>query len=866
MKLKKNAAVKVTAIALAAMFSTTSVTSLVYADEMDVVNEVAEVAEVAEATTVTEVAETAEAVETIETTAVVNTAEVVEVIETAEASCETLETITTGNTEAGFEAASNEDGGAIAQESVEVFVEAAENLNAAEAVSEAASDIETAEEELAAAEEADLTAEEKAEEMTGSVAEASEIAESAAETVEEAKAQANDLIDIITKADSSEDQINEALEKLDTLTEDTKEDLETKKEVLDAISDRFEKAKNELIAANKIYEETVKTLKSDDSSVAKAAEKLEEAKQNVEALSEAYDNAKADLEKEQALVEDINAKKAISDKNTDWKTQNALMKSIMVGYIIPNMIDKDATNITFSSETQRGFDRQNSSYCVVKYLDKDNNEVTRYFNIDRTDRQYKESDQWYKLGSSRDIVIYEKPEEDITSSLYQIEHYGKKNVTSEFKADVNAGVYDVYAFDYEDGSKEYKCIDEIQAAVNNGDITVEDGVYYMNGAAGRKIVQTTGINATGIRVSTKDDEGLKEYIENASELVEKYEKYGDSIAETQGKIDEAIDKVEALEGAIEGIEDNKLRVTKSAVEDLGNYLSEEDMERLMAAESDEAAIEILEGILAGAKEDFEKATAELDELVCKCDEVKKQLTQTETKSWIDYVPVIVIENKVEPEETKEEVEETVEEESEKTEETVEEKNEETEKAVEEKAEEETPAEKEETVKKDKKAAATYTTNNAEYTVSSGKAEYAAATYKMMNAVAADSVVEVEAVDEVVNTGAANKAIKAKAVNKVAHTGTGANGTQAGTDNADVIIADGAENTAMQLLSKNDSFGVKKNAAKAAADKELLAVSVEENNEEPVDSKTTDNGATEPWWVIVFFIAITKIIGRIKMYF
>ena len=405
-------------------------------------------------------------------------------------------------------------------------------------------------------------------------------------------------------------------------------------------------AKKELEGAQKVYEETVKSLKNTDGNVNKAAQKLEEAKKNVEVLAEACDNAKEDLEKEQAAVEDILAKKAISDKNTDWKTQDKLMESIISGYIIPNFIDKDATNIKYT-EMLRGFDRQNSSYCRVTYLDKDNNTVTRYFNIDRTDRQFKANDQWYKLGSSREIVIYEKPEEDITSSVYQKNHFGNLSVTSQFKADVNSGKYDVYSFDYADGTNEYKCIDELKAGVESGEIEFVDGVYYMNGTAARKIVQTTSGNAKGIRVSTKDDEGLKAFIENASKLVEKYENYGEVIVDAQEKIDEASDKVEALEDAIDGIEEAGVRVAKVVTADfvagLRTYVSEADIARILAADSDEKAVEILEEILKGAKAELDDAEAELDELIEKREEIRRQIAQKEVEAEAVEETVEVVE-------------------------------------------------------------------------------------------------------------------------------------------------------------------------------------------------------------------------------
>lgn len=617
--MKKNTVLRVIRIALATMITATTVTVNVRA--MD--GEVFENTENNQEDTNEEVYNEAvsEAVEA-------ETAAEEAVEEAVEISAETVETIVEGNEEAGIEAADVTDGGAVAQESVEAFVGAVESLPVEENLNEAVAELNEVTEELVKVDEADRAADESAEETVANVAEAKEVANSIVETVAETKEQANGLIDIISSEDADAEQVSEAMDKLDQITEDTKESVETKKAAFEALCDKFEIAKRKLEGAQKVYEETVKNLKSSDSSVNRAAEKLEEAKKNVEVLSEACDNAKEDLEKEQAAVEEILAKKEISDKNKDWKTQDKLMESIISGYIIPNFIDKDATNIKYT-EMLRGFDRQNSSYTVVTYLDKDNNTVKRYFNIDRTDRQFKENDQWYRLGSSREIVVYEKPEEDITSSVYQKNHFGNFSVTNQFKADVNSGKYDVYSFDYADGTNEFKCIDELEAGVESGEIEFVDGVYYMNGTAARKIVQTTSGNAKGIRISTKDDAGLKAFIENASKLVEKYEKYGEIIADTQDKVEEASDKVEALKDAIDNIEENRVRISADLVADLRDYLSEEDMTRVLNAGSTQKAVQILESILAGAKEDLDNAAAELDELIEKRDEIKESLSVSE---------------------------------------------------------------------------------------------------------------------------------------------------------------------------------------------------------------------------------------------
>ena len=619
--MKKNTVLRVIRIALATMITASTVTVNVRAMDGEVFENIENDQE--DVNTNEEVYN-----ESVEEAMEAETAAEESVEEAVEISTETIESIAEGNEEAGIEAADVTDGGAVAQESVEAFVEAVECLPVEENLNEAVAELNEVTEERVKFDEADRAADESAEETVANVAEAKEVANSIVETVAETKEQANGLIDIISSEDADAEQVSEAMDKLDQITEDAKENVETKKAAFEALCDKFEVAKRKLEGAQKVYEETVKNLKSSDSSVNRAAEKLEEAKKNVEVLSEACDNAKEDLEKEQAAVEEILAKKEISDKNKDWKTQDKLMESIISGYIIPNFIDKDATNIKYT-EMLRGFDRQNSSYTVVTYLDKDNNTVKRYFNIDRTDRQFKENDQWYRLGSSREIVVYEKPEEDITSSVYQKNHFGNFSVTNQFKADVNSGKYDVYSFDYADGTNEFKCIDELEAGVESGEIEFADGVYYMNGTAARKIVQTTSGNAKGIRISTKDDAGLKAFIENASKLVEKYEKYGEIIADTQDKVEEASDKVEALKDAIDNIEENRVRISADLVADLRDYLSEEDMTRVLNAGSTQKAVQILESILAGAKEDLDNAAAELDELIEKRDEIKESLNVSE---------------------------------------------------------------------------------------------------------------------------------------------------------------------------------------------------------------------------------------------
>ena len=266
--MKNNKIMKIVTIGIATLIATTSIPVNVMAMEGEVIESSEELQESSneesnEDTYNESVEEAMEAEEVAE-----------ETVETAEEACEVVESIADGNEEEGFEAVSAEDGGAVAQESVEAFAEAVENLNVAETVNEAAADLQAAAEELKVADEADRTADEKAVETVENVVAAQYVAEEATKKVAETKAQTDDLVEIITNADSSAEQVSEALEAYDKLTADAKEDIEIKKVIFESLCDKFENAKKELEGAQKVYEETVKSLKSTDGNVNKAAEKI----------------------------------------------------------------------------------------------------------------------------------------------------------------------------------------------------------------------------------------------------------------------------------------------------------------------------------------------------------------------------------------------------------------------------------------------------------------------------------------------------------------------------------------------------------------------------------------------------------------
>ena len=77
------------------------------------------------------------------------------------------------------------------------------------------------------------------------------------------------------------------------------------------------------------------------------------------------------------------------------------------------------------------------------------------------------------------------------------------------------------------------------------------------------------------------------------------------------------------------IEDNRVRISADIVAELRNYVSEEEIERVLNAGSTKKAVEVLEGILANAKEDLDNAAAELDELIEKREEIRESLSVQE---------------------------------------------------------------------------------------------------------------------------------------------------------------------------------------------------------------------------------------------
>ena len=168
--MKKNTVLRVIRIALATMITASTVTVNVRAMDGEVFENIENDQE--DVNTNEEVYN-----ESVEEAMEAETAAEESVEEAVEISTETIESIAEGNEEAGIEAADVTDGGAVAQESVEAFVEAVESLPVEENLNEAVAELNEVTEELVKVDEADRAADESAEETVANVAGAKEYIE-----------------------------------------------------------------------------------------------------------------------------------------------------------------------------------------------------------------------------------------------------------------------------------------------------------------------------------------------------------------------------------------------------------------------------------------------------------------------------------------------------------------------------------------------------------------------------------------------------------------------------------------------------------------------------------------------------------------
>ena len=532
---------------------------------------------------------------------------------------------------------STQEAGKLSEDAVETV-----NLEAEEIISEdgknqnlenAAEDITNAETNLVVAGEADKAADEEAKEAIDSLGAATRISENAADTVADAKVEANELADKVANA-GNKVEADKAYDELTKLVEYTNEDISTKKELYESLKGQYQTAVENLQKKEAEYQAA---LVDAGTNTDEARKELEKAQASADALETAVADAKAELAVEASAAEKINS---LVNTGTDWNKQRARMQSIVVNYYIPQVLDSGATNIKFVKYV-RGYDKQDNNYNIFTYVDSNGVTQTVYFNYDRVDKQPCDN-RYNNLGSSTDIVIYQKSQEEIDADKYLNSYFGKNSNddTTELHERANNGKLDVFAYD-EGGITKYLVREEVEALKTSGEVKEVDGKFIMGSVELRKVVQNKNSKVHGgeYAVDTMNDAEFKAFCEKAGTYAAKYKEYDKAVAEAKQAVEDAITETDKLSGAIDELKNtrkNRLANAKTALEvdDLATFFGL-DITEAEAADLNnmtlEEAIEFLDKYLAEAEEKIKEAEAglsELEEKKAKAFEALKKFVQS----------------------------------------------------------------------------------------------------------------------------------------------------------------------------------------------------------------------------------------------
>ncbi|WP_026652223.1 hypothetical protein [Butyrivibrio proteoclasticus] len=462
---------------------------------------------------------------------------------------------------------SAEDTGNVAQEAVEEAVNETENLYSTEKLEEADADVQEVKEELAQAAAEDKKANEEAKEVVDTVEYAQEIADLAEDTVKDAKTLSDEITEEITNA-SSYEEATEAYERLKNLVETTTEDVEAKRTILDQLTEEYNRAVDALTTADANYETHVDN----------AADKAEDAKEILDTMTD--DFAAADEAIAEA-AEKVETEKQAADKITEqrskttanWDRQAEYVKTILTYYYIPQVVEQTEIppeNIKITRT--KGFDTQDYNYYKVEYKDAEGNKKVLYFNYDRVDK-IKSNNRYTNLGSSADIIIYEKTAEEIGADNYLRQYYkdedfykyGVLKNQSDYRAilisKANAGDFRVYAY-YVGGEVHYLVQEEVDQLLIDETITYENGKYYVDGHEMNEVVQNQNSKAYGdpenvTYFDTTTNEDYLNFMNNAAENAEKFEAYEEKSYAAKEAISNAKTEVDALNGALDELKGSR---------------------------------------------------------------------------------------------------------------------------------------------------------------------------------------------------------------------------------------------------------------------------------------------------------------------
>ena len=423
--------------------------------------------------------------------------------------------------------------------------------------------------------------------------------------------------DIESASDAKE--VNNLFEEIDKKVTDAGLNLTQQKDAFESLKDVFDKAIEKLENSDKDLSDELAKAKENAKEIEEKISTLDTQIENLQnATSIASNTLSSDKDAADNLEEKI-TENSNNKKLTSWEKARNKMYLILENYYIPQFVDKDATNISF--EYVKGFDTQDLNYNIVKYTDKDGTEHTMYFNYDLVDKVYKEDNLWYHLGTSTNIVIFEKSVDEINADNYLRQYFSGKKINVKNYA--NNGKLDVFKYVDADGKTAYMVREEYEKALKDGVITEKDATKInINGNSMAK----GGNNY----LNETEDKEYNAFLKKSGDLYEKFLSYEEKVDDAKEVVDSAKNEAKTLSDALDSLNTNKMNLkvigilSDDELAKLESVMTEDEMASLETM-TVKQAITFLKNLVQKAQEKVDNAVITYNKVVEKRDEIKKEL-------------------------------------------------------------------------------------------------------------------------------------------------------------------------------------------------------------------------------------------------
>lgn len=353
--------------------------------------------------------------------------------------------------------------------------------------------------ELITAENAVVASNSAAQDYVDNFVAASNAANNADAEVSGALQKADEYIKTINNA-SSITEANKAKDDLDKLVKDVTADLALQQQAFDEFSGKLDTARTELLDAEDRFNKAIGGATAD---VTAAKVALKESQEKVNALEEQVNAAVNDIQAQNAAALEIMAKmdalkgNGWDDKNgwdpKKWESQRELFKAILM--YNPCILDSNAIDpqdiqdikIEDFNAKEKTVTAEGGKYHYFKVTYKVNGEEqVKYFNYDREDKKENKDG---KNGTGKNIIIYEKTQEEIDAVEYLKKYLADAKKANGGKAvtyDINKHTVFSYTVQDENGKDvtKYAVKEELVAVTGtNGEVS-----YYVKNGDGTEIV------------------------------------------------------------------------------------------------------------------------------------------------------------------------------------------------------------------------------------------------------------------------------------------------------------------------------------------------------------------------------------------